>query len=473
MKPDTVSVRRIEPMRCLLLFVVLAASAAYSQKGASGPQGVSVILRDVTTKTHLVTSGISLSEQTSSTLDKPIRSDVYSLEFARKTLIPSMGGSIATADFDNDGYTDVYLVVPGAGNHLFHGLKDGTFSDVTTSAKVQGTGADISATFADYDHSGRASLFVAGLNGVTLYRNNGDGTFSEVTEQAGLKGKAGELATSIALFDADGDGFLDALVTVYCDLSVPPAKSSFVFPKDFAGTTSRLYRNQHDGTFREVTEGSGLSDNPGRGRRALAADFTQSGRMDLLLLRDDKPPALYRNQGDFKFEEKTWDAGAENWKYAYFDGDARDFDRDGKDDIILWSTISNEVLINQGEGKFETAPSLPMVFAPNRLFGFHGIVANVFGENSNDLLTLDHHNRLHLIANRKGHFSEVPLSLKSRSTVPNTGFALSDLSALTQLRAHKGAPLLLVGVRMNGQVVVLESELSRRQNSSAGNAKSK
>ena len=98
---------------------------------------------------------------------------------------------------------------------------------------------------------------------MALYRNNGDGSFTDITEKSGLKLKPGELATSVLLFDADNDGFLDLLVTVYTDLSVPPAKKSFTFPNDFAGANSRLYRNQHDGTFKDITEAAGLNSNPG------------------------------------------------------------------------------------------------------------------------------------------------------------------------------------------------------------------
>src|SRR6202021_1401938 len=126
------------------------------------------------------------------------------------------------------------------------------------------------------------------------------------TQKAGLKGKPGELATSVLLFDADNDGFLDLLVTVYTDLSLSPSKPSFTFPNDLAGANSHLYRNQHDGTFKEITETAGLTSNPGRTLKALAADFKHNRRLDLLLLRDNKPPALYRNEGQGVFEDQTW-----------------------------------------------------------------------------------------------------------------------------------------------------------------------
>ncbi|MFZ0421085.1 MAG: VCBS repeat-containing protein, partial [Candidatus Sulfotelmatobacter sp.] len=169
------------------------------------------------------------------TLPIPIRSEEYSLDYARRNLVPAVGGSIVVGDFDGDGHPDLYVIVPGGSNHLLKNRADGTFVDVTDKAKVAGTGADLGGAFGDFDKSGRPSLFVAGLGKVALYRNNGDGSFTDITEKSGLKLKPGELATSVLLFDADNDGFLDLLVTVYTDLSVPPAKKSFTFPNDFAG----------------------------------------------------------------------------------------------------------------------------------------------------------------------------------------------------------------------------------------------
>ena len=97
---------------------------------------------------------------------RPIRAADYSLEFARQNLVPLFGASIAVGDYDNDGHPDLYLVVPSGSNHLFHNNGDGTFTDVTEKAGVAGPGSSLSATFADFDNSGKTSLFVAGLGGV-------------------------------------------------------------------------------------------------------------------------------------------------------------------------------------------------------------------------------------------------------------------------------------------------------------------
>ena len=238
-----------------------------------------------------------------------IEASGYSLDYARRFLVPLMGGSIAVGDYNGDNNLDFYVVLPGGENHLFRGNADGTFADVTKRAGVVGTGSDLSAAFADYDHSGRQSLFVTGLGGVRLYRNNGDGTFLERTREAGLDGKPGELFTQAVLVDVDGDGFVDLMLAAYTDLSAPPSKSTFAFPNEFPGTSSRLYRNRGDGTFVDSTTSAGLAGNPGRARSAIFADFNRDGRPDLLLLREEKPPALYKNLGGGKFEDRTWNAG--------------------------------------------------------------------------------------------------------------------------------------------------------------------
>jgi FG-GAP-like repeat len=446
--------RRLFPIVAVISLVL----PSWSQRTARAtPGGVSLV--EVTSKMHLVLPPAG-SPPDAEALHKPIASGEYSLDYAGNVLLPSMGGSIAVGDLDGSGYPDLYVVLPGSSNHFFRNLRNGTFAETTDKAKVPGTGSDLSAAFGDYDHSGHPSLFVAGLGGARLYHNNGDGTFTDVTDKACIRGKPGELATSVLLFDAEGNGSLDLLVTVYTDLSVPPAKSSFIFPNDFSSATSHLYHNQGDGTFREITAAAGLAENPGRTRKALAADFSHSGRLDLLLLRDNKPPVLYRNKGQGIFEDQTWETGAENWKYAYLDAQIADFDHDGKIDLALWSTIGNEVLMNEGKGKFAPEKTLPIVFGANRAFGFHGVAADLKGDEYDDLLTVDNNGDWHYIANRRGHFAEASLAVQADETKSHKGNAgrarLPPLSSLIPVRVQKGGQLALIGVQMDGRMIALE-----------------
>jgi hypothetical protein len=264
---------------------------------------------------------------------------------------------------------------------------------------------------------------------------------------------------------------LDLLITIYTDLNSPPSKSFFVFPNDFGSANSHLYHNNGDGTFREISSTAGLGDNPGRTRKALAADFSHKGRLDLLLLRDNKPPAFFQNKGQGLFEDQTWATGKENWKYAYVDGQLADFNHDGKIDVAVWSTIGNEVLMNQGDGKFEPEKTFPIVFAANRPFGFHGLVADINGDGNEDLLTVDNNGRWHFIANHAGRLAEVPIRLPGTETESHNRQAatsLPELSCLVPFRSRKSDPIMLVGVRIDGTIVALRrrSETKARASSS-------
>jgi hypothetical protein len=391
---------------------------------------------------------------------RAIPSGEFSLDYARQHLIPAMGGSIAVDAPDREGRRSLYVAVPGGGNHLLREDSRGHYADVTEKAKVTGTGSDLAAAFGDFDHSGRSSLFVAGLGGVRLYRNDGGSVFTDVTEKAGLKGKPAELATSVLLFDADGDGFLDVLLTTYTDLSAPPAKASFVFPNDFSGSNSRLYRNQHDGTFRDITEDAGLDSNPGRTRKAIAADFNHNGRMDLLLLRDNKPPVFYKNAGQGKFEDVTWDVGKELWRYAYLDAQTADFNDDGKVDVALWSTVGNEVLWNTGKGQFENDEEvLPLVYAANRPFGFHGTVVNLGADGYDSLLGQDARENWRLIVNDHGHFAESHIALlteKISREMKSPDPERMPVSALCAARLGSSGTSQLIVLTMDGRVMVFE-----------------
>ena len=440
---------------CLALGAISAALPCWSQQSAK-PSADTITLVDVTARLRLAVPPIE-NPSSPQTLQKPILAGDYSLDFARRVLLPAIGGSVAAGDLDGKGFPDLYVVVPGGSNHYFRNLKNGTFADTTAKAGVSGTGSDLSATFGDYDHSGHLSLFVAGLGGVTVYHNNGDGTFSDVTEKAGIKKIAGELATSVTLFDAEGNGNPDLLITIYTDLNSPPRKKSFLFPNDFASTTSHLYHNQGDGTFREIDGAAGLDDNPGRTRKALAADFQHDGHLDLLLLRDNKPPALFHNTGQGSFEDQTWQAGGANWKYAYVDGQLADFNHDGKLDVALWSTVGNEVILNQGGGKFEQDKTFPIIFAANRAFGFHGATADLKGDGYDDLLVVDNNGDWHYVANHHGIFASGQVTVQAAGTKGNTNAekpAFPELSSLVPVKTSSG--LTLIGVRTDGRVIALE-----------------
>jgi len=378
-----------------------------------------------------------------------VRPDHFLEDYARKGLVPLLGSSMAIGDYDGDGHPDLYVVSPAGTNHLYHNNGDGTFTDVTDKAGVAGPGASVSATFADYDNSGHPSLFVAGLGGVTLYHNDGKGTFTDATEKAGLKGKAGELDTHAVLFDTDNDGFVDLVVTAYTDLAEPPqqGKTAFSFPEDFPGLTSRLYRNNGDGTFTDVTASSGLTAK-GRMRKAVFADFNNDGYTDLLFVRDDGAPLLYINKGEGKFADSTAEAGAALVQSSAVDAEVADFNHDGNFDLALWSLSGYQVLLNHGNAKFAAAGPMPAVTPPSGIFALRGTVADVNADSFDDLVAVDAGGKWHLIANHAGKFSEQSLELTAGKT----------LSQLVPAWLVNPGKLDLVGVETSGKVFAFERQ---------------
>ena len=396
--------------------------------------------------------GLTLPAQPipSADIQSPINAADYSLDYARRNLIPLFGPSIAFGDFDGDGHTDVYVINPAGPNRLLHNNGDGTFTDVTDKAGVAGTGADISATFADYNNSGKPSLFVAGLNGVRLYRNLGDGTFQDETEKAGLHSIPGELETQAVLFDADVDGFLDLVVTAYTNLNDPPKKDSFLFPSDFAGAPTHFYHNNGDGTFTEITPSSGLASARGRMRGAVFADFDNDGYTDLCLFRDDGPPLLYANLGEDKFVNRTAEAGVAFAKWVAYGVQAADFNHDGRFDLALWGPKGYQVLMNKGGWKFAPLAPLPPVSAPTGFFAFRGTLVDANGDSFADLLALDASGKWRLIVNHSGKFREGSISLPASSA---TGVA-----TLSPTWLSNPGKLDLVGLTPNGQLLAYEKE---------------
>src|SRR5437879_5594034 len=142
--------------------------------------------------------------------------------------LEEFGPGVCVADFDGDGWTDIYFVNSrdryGRGinvkNALYHNNRDGTFTDVTDKAGVPGTGFGLGCVWGDYDNDGFPDLFVTQFGKNVLYHNNGDGTFTDVTDKAGVAGlEFGTLFHSGAtFFDYDRDGKLDLYVGGYVAL---------------------------------------------------------------------------------------------------------------------------------------------------------------------------------------------------------------------------------------------------------------
>jgi len=192
-----------------------------------------------------------------------------------------MAGGVALFDYDNDGSLDIFFTNgaaipslqktgPAYWNRLYHNNGDGSFTDVTGKAGLQGAGYAMGAATGDYDNDGFVDLYVTGVNSNQLFHNNGNGTFTDVTVKAGVGGNVPKLgkAWSVAAgwFDYNNDGLLDLFVVNYLNYSITTAKlcvqqghPAYCSPVDFLGTPNILYRNNGDGTFSDVSEQSHIS----------------------------------------------------------------------------------------------------------------------------------------------------------------------------------------------------------------------
>lgn len=293
----------------------------------------------------------------------------------------TMLSGVGLIDYDNDGYLDIFLIngaslpslkkdSPKFYNRLYHNNHDGTFTDVTEKAGLQGDGFDMGIAVGDYDNDGWPDIYVASVTKNHLYHNNHDGTFTDVTDKAGVGSPTykGEKMWSAAAgwFDYNNDGKLDLFVSNYCKWEVnkdPVCLSggrlrAYCHPKFYEPLPSTLYRNNGDGTFTDVSDETGISKKLGKGMGIGFNDYDGDGFTDIFVANDNMPNSLFHNIKGEKFEEVALDAGvaySENGKAVSGMGaEFRDLDNDGLPDI--WHTATEletfPLFRNRGKGIF-------------------------------------------------------------------------------------------------------------------------
>ena len=300
-----------------------------------------------------------------------------STESDQKYYLETMGTGVGWIDYDQDGLMDLYFVQSGATDAytpahplrsaLYHNNGDGTFTDVTAKAGVGGEGHyGQGVAVGDYDNDGFPDLYVTGYGRAILYHNNGDGTFSDVTAKAGV-GDDGNWSTSAGWFDFDKDGWLDLVVTNYLDWSPKdnlwcgerkPGYRSYCAPGNYKGLRTKLYHNNHDGTFTDVSDKSGVGLPESKGMGLVLADFDMDGWSDIAIANDTWPNFLFQNNHDNTFTDVSLISGlaaSEDGKYEAGMGiDAADMDGDGLLDVYITHLDFelNRLYHNNGDGTF-------------------------------------------------------------------------------------------------------------------------
>jgi hypothetical protein len=280
-----------------------------------------------------------------------------------------LGSGVALFDYDNDGDLDVFLVQSRGRSRLFrnnlaetHSL---SFTDVTDASGIVTNGYGMGVATGDFDNDGFVDLYVTSFGTSQLFHNNGDGTFTDVTKRSGTA--VAGWSVSAAFFDYDRDGFPDLFVGTYLQYSLdhntacfsPSGAVDYCTPNTYRPQPSRLFHNNGDGTFTDVTAKSGVGAEYGPALGVSTADFNGDGWIDLFVANDSQPNQLWINQHDGTFRNIALAAGvaltAEGKAEASMGVDAGDFDNDGDDDLFITEQNGegHNLYVNDGKAAFE------------------------------------------------------------------------------------------------------------------------
>jgi hypothetical protein len=297
-----------------------------------------------------------------------------------------MGSGAALFDYDGDGDLDIYLVQgaalaagaaprvnPGATSRLFRndltrnpaGQPVLRFTDVTSRAGVGFNGAGMGVAVGDYDGDGDLDLYVTGYGSNALYRNNADGTFADVTRAAGVDDP--RWSTSAAFVDYDRDGDLDLFVTNYVDFTVEARKAcvdavgarDYCAPSAYRPVPARLFRNQGNATFDDVTESSRVSRAYGAGLGVAIGDYNGDSWPDIYVANDAMANQLWINQRDGTFVDDGLLSGSAVNAAGRPEGSmgiaSADFDEDEDEDLFVTNLVRETFVlyVNDGRANFE------------------------------------------------------------------------------------------------------------------------
>jgi len=288
-----------------------------------------------------------------------------------------MGSGVCFLDYDNDGWQDILLVnsmnwpgqEPGkkSGNSfpaLYHNNHDGTFTDVTRQAGLAVEMYGMGCAVADYDNDGYEDIYITTVGSNHLFHNLGNGKFADVTAKAGVSDPG--FSSSAVWFDYDNDGKLDLFVAHYIDWSIATDQycsldnknKSYCTPQRYKGQSSTLFHNKGNGTFEDVTKKAGLYDPTSKSLGIALLDYDNDGWLDLFVSNDTEPNKLYHNNKDGTFTDVAVAAGLAYGEAgtarAGMGTDAADYDNSGWQSLVLGNFTNESMSLyhNDGSGLF-------------------------------------------------------------------------------------------------------------------------
>ena len=345
----------------------------------------------------------------------------------------------------------------GASSRLFRndltvgrdGKRTLRFTDVTDRAGVALRTYGMGSAVADYDNDGFVDLFVTGFGAATMFHNNRDGTFTDVTSAAGLADPL--WTTSAAFLDYDRDGHLDLFVARYLDFSIASNKvchdsvgaRDYCSPRAYKPVPSKLYRNGGDGRFTDVTDKAGISKAFGAGLGVSIGDYNGDGWPDVYVANDATPNQLWINRKNGTFADEGLLAGAALNAAGNPEGSmgiaSGDFDADGDEDLFITNIVGETfaLYVNDGKGNFEdgrTRAGLAAPTAPSTGFG-------------TDWIDYDNDGRLDLfIANGAVNVIEAQRGQPRPFRMKNQLFHNSGGGRFTETTAGGGAAFARAGI---------------------------
>ena len=281
-------------------------------------------------------------------------------------MFTSGGAAVAVGDYDNDGFDDLFVTDSDTGqpSRLYHNNRDLTFTDATESAGVAGGNDPLAivadALWFDYDNDGWRDLLVARFGTPILYHNERNGKFQDVSQRSGLNQFGNTIA--VIAFDYDNDGRLDLLLGNYFQpVNLLDLKTAKVLPNDLDNAINgggvTLWHGNGDGTFADVTDKAGLAKHMGWTLDVGHGDFNDDGFQDVYVAGDYGTDRLYFNNGDGTFQDVTEKAIGLDTKKG-MNAEIADYDNDGRLDVYV-TNITDEYMKecnmlwhNNGDGTF-------------------------------------------------------------------------------------------------------------------------